>query len=280
MDPKNLREKVNVAVRAVDDFIAFLKKNDTLKPFICDIEPKNSERCYNYFKCLGKSYFKIQEPQRTSDIEWLLKLMRDMVPELLEEIKPSPLTDRGIPICDQVFYTTDRPLTVDWEYSGTPEPGGTLRYGEMVVSIPRDHRRGGKLKEPHRTHPQNYLAPFVHICDDKRFLGDSEAFFRELNVYINGKARCPDVLIVIHGFNSDLKKNVRRLAKLKKDLEFEGAVILYSWTSAGKKWAYQSDEKTVCATIPLLSKFIWNIQHKVLDEYKSVSGCELNSSFQ
>lgn len=192
------------------------------------------------------------------------------------------LTDPGIPICEknQVFYATDRPLTVDCEYSGIPEPRGTLHYGEMVVSIPWDHRRGGNLKEPDGTDPQNYLEPFVHICEEKKFLGDSEAFFRELNVYINGKARCPDVLIVIHGFNSSLKKNVRRLAKLKKDLEFEGAVILYSWTSAGQKRAYQSDEKTVWQTIPLLSEFIWNIQHKVLDEYKSVSGCELNSSFQ
>jgi len=215
MDPKNLPRQVDEAVLAVDNFNAFLKKNDTLKPFVCDIEPNEFARCSCFLKSLGKSLCNpIQEPQQTSNIEWLLKVKRDLVLELIEEIKPLPIIcDQGNPIiCEknQVFFTTDRPLNVDCEYSGIPGSSGRLHYGEMEVSIQRDHRRGGNLKEPDSTDPPNYLEPFVRICGDNPFREDSEAFFRALNVYINEKARCPDVLIFIHGFNSRLKKNVRR----------------------------------------------------------------------
>jgi hypothetical protein len=267
IDPTDLPEKVNMAVEAVDDFIAFLKKNDALKPFVDDLRPKKFARWMRYFGCLSKSLIKfgdpIQEPQRASNVEPLLKLMGDRVLELIEKIK---LPYRSI-IWEkhQVFYTTERPLTVDGHYCESPESRSreTLHYGEIVVSIPRDHRRGGSLKET-----------FVRICDKPKTFREND-FFEELNVYIDKKARCPDVLIFIHGFKSHPEKTVRRLAKLKKDLEFEGAVILYSWKSGGKKRAYYSDEENVCATIWLLYEFILKIQHKVLDEYKSVSGCEL-----
>ena len=186
-------------------------------------------------------------------------------------------------ICEksQVFYATDRPLTVKNEYGEIPVSSGTLHYGEMVVSIPWRLSRGGKLEDPPVTDSSYHLEPFVHICDGgKRFLGDKEDFFRNLNAYINEKAGCPDVLIYIHGYNATLAKNVRRLAKLKRDLDFEGAVILYSWASAGSVLAYLSDAKSVYATTSLLCRFIEDIQLKVLDEYNSVSGCELNSYFQ
>jgi hypothetical protein len=275
MDSMDLSEKVELAIKAVDDFIAFLKTIAALKPFVDDLEPNDSARICSYAKSLAKSLVRgsIQEPQGTSNIGYALEKMRDTVRQLIEEIRPllrTPCTDQDNPeTCkSQVFFVTDRVKSVDREYSGAPESTGRLDHGKVEVSIPEGDMRGGKLKEPQTTDPQNYLEPFFRIISDPASpFRDINTFFRELNEYINEKALCPDVLLYIPGFGSHLTKGLRQLAKLKKDLDFEGAVILYSWPSAGSKWAYYSDEQTVFAATPLLSKFIVDLQRKVLDEY-------------
>ena len=287
MYPTDYPRRVHEAAGAVDNFIEFLGRYDTLKPYVDPLRPSEVGKTLSYVGHLGRSLFRgssdCQKLQAQKDVEQLLNGIRSRVELWIGELQPSSRSVRTnpitVPICE-VFFATDRPLTVNNEYGETPVSSGILHYGEMVVSIPSRLSRGGKLEDPPVTDGPYHLEPFVHICEGgKRFLGDKEDLFRNLNAYINEKAGCPDVLIYIHGYNTTLAKNVRRLAKLKRDLDFEGAVILYSWASAGTMQGYPADEETVCATTPLLCQFIKDIQNEVLDEYNSVSGCELNSYF-
>lgn len=273
MDQADKPRKVDEALRAVDDFIDCIEKIGKLQPIVARLRQSILDKVFRYTGYCWQALVLGRSGWREAEPELSLGDIRARVAVLISDLMPLHRTT----ICEksQVFYATDRLLTANGDYSGSSETGQILHYGEMKVSIPQDLRRGGSLEEPQ----SRDLGPYVHICDKKNFFGE-EDFFRELNVYINEKAGCPDMLIYIHGFNTQLDKNVRRLAKLKKDLDFEGAVILYSWSSAGEVSAYYTDESAVCATISLLHEFIWNIQHKVPDEYKSVSGCELKSYFQ
>lgn len=278
MDPTNLSRIVDKSVIGVDRFINFITKDGTR---INTRKPSQVAKISTYVKIMRESLSWSNPSEEHLHLritpERYLKELRDIVSSLIQELKP---LQRGCVATETfkspVLYVTDRPLTVDGEYSGIPQPRETLHYGSMLVSIPGNLRRGGKLQGPQTTD----LGLFVHICGDTQFFGDREAFFRELNAHINGDAGCPDVLIFIHGYNSILKKNVRRLAKLKKDLDFEGTVVLYSWTSAEDKWEYYSDEKTVCATTSLLYNFILDIQQEVLHQFQSVSCCKLNEFFR
>ena len=279
MDKTDNPGKVEEALRAVDDFTGCINKNGKLRPIVNTLRPSKLGNACRYIRYLGEALFDFSCNSQELEPDWLLDGIRTTVGQLIREVKPLHRIHEDILII-QVFYTTDRLLTVDGEYGGIPESRKTLHYGKTGVSIPRDLRRGAKLEAPQAGDAQYCLEPYVHICEEKRFLEDKEGFFRELNVYINEKAGRPDVLIYIHGYNAKLTKDVRCLAKLKKDLDFEGAVILYSWSSGGEIAAYYSDERTVCATISPLHEFILDIQHKVLDGYKSVGSCELNSYFQ
>ncbi|KAI5072800.1 hypothetical protein GOP47_0012906 [Adiantum capillus-veneris] len=65
-----------------------------------------------------------------------------------------------------------------------------------------------------------------------------------------------DVLIFIHGFDTNFDSAIKRTAQLKYDLNFPGAAIAYSWNSAGSLDAYFEDETAIEITIPYFASFL------------------------
>src|SRR5262249_687546 len=59
------------------------------------------------------------------------------------------------------------------------------------------------------------------------------------------EATAQDVLLYIHGFNTDFEFAVLRAAQLKCDLEFPGTAMAMSWPSAGEVGKYQQDRQRV-----------------------------------
>ena len=69
------------------------------------------------------------------------------------------------------------------------------------------------------------------------------------------KAETPELVIFVHGFNTDQGEMIRRQRKIEEGLRgngYRGAVIGYDWPSDGSKHAYDKDRKDAKATAPYL----------------------------
>ncbi|CAM6129462.1 unnamed protein product [Calypogeia fissa] len=159
----------------------------------------------------------------------------------------------------KVFYATDRRVTEDGDYigeisrrefiSGHEESNGDhpiagagelpevspLEFGIAEVGIPGIHGVGG-MEAPHA---REESSPLKHV-------------------QLQG-----ELLIFIHGYNVSHKGALKRAAQLKYDLQFQGAVIAYSWSSRGTLYGYSHDEATVKKTVRYLESFLLSIMQEV-----------------
>ena len=111
---------------------------------------------------------------------------------------------------------------------------------------------------------------FILPESKNKFEGNINYFFISVNEHINHRVRSnanklhsADVLIFVHGYKSNLEKVVIRLAKLRKNLLFNGTVILCSWASMDLNMCYLVDRKRVNFTTKAFQKFINDITEKV-----------------
>lgn len=64
------------------------------------------------------------------------------------------------------------------------------------------------------------------------------------------------VLIFIHGFNVDFDETTKRLSQVAFDLEFDGALIAFSWPSLGSQLRYVSDTSRADASVDAFIAFL------------------------
>ncbi len=153
-----------------------------------------------------------------------------------------------------VWYATDRRET------GASEPAlrygrertSRLKLGSAAVSIPARHGRG-RFEQPilpPRASPEDH----VMLLDVSIPLSDS--------AYWNGvcdavaRAEHDEVLIYVHGYYTTFELACRQAAQVAHDVEFDGPVIAYCWTSQATFWGYLVDTGNVEWTEPLLVDFI------------------------
>lgn len=179
----------------------------------------------------------------------------------------------------KVFYATDRKCTVDGDYIGVPREiilsgasapdsqsaSQLLHYGMIEVAIPNRHERG-TLDLPSGSEEADPSRHMVILSVDTTLRNDQPGFFAKITRDVTAaKTRkknqtSTDILIFVHGYRASLKKAVKRAAQMKKDLGFEGPVIVYSWSSKGTPWGYFQDEKDVKKTVAQLEDFILKIR--------------------
>ncbi|MEG6509070.1 alpha/beta fold hydrolase [Methyloligella sp. 2.7D] len=141
----------------------------------------------------------------------------------------------------KAYYATDRKNT------GADDPAeiyggdrGPLVFGEVEVSIPRDHRMG------------EVETPSIWRLE---WCNDPERFVVLLDVDETGKQRFFDAVakrvesapgksafIFVHGYNVAFVDAARRTAQMAYDLGFAGAPVFYSWPSQARYAAYKVDE--------------------------------------
>ena len=69
------------------------------------------------------------------------------------------------------------------------------------------------------------------------------------------KAQTPELLVFVHGFNTDQTEMLRRQRKIEEGLRdngYRGAVIGYDWPSDGSKHAYDKDREDAKTVAPYL----------------------------
>lgn len=67
----------------------------------------------------------------------------------------------------------------------------------------------------------------------------------------------PDAaLVFVHGFNVSFEAALQRAAQLRRDLNFDGPLFVFSWPSRGQPWQYFADRNTALASVDALAEFL------------------------
>jgi len=144
-----------------------------------------------------------------------------------------------------VFYGTNRVRTGSEDpnayYGVTAAP---LDLGVVTVSVPRNREVGSIPRR--RDYPgdlDQYRADYF-ILERVEPFADDYAFTSALGEAMDASER-RELLVFIHGFNSDFRGAAERAAQLAVDLEIDGVPALYSWPSRASLLGYFADGREV-----------------------------------
>lgn len=167
---------------------------------------------------------------------------------------------RGAYLVQKVYFGTDRqPLGAAANVTFGVKRADHLTYGEVDVSIPRDHRRGA-LESPSVWLLQFHEDPEKHITVLRTATLAGDAFWSSVRRDIEASSS-RSLLLFIHGFDVGFADAARRTAQMAYDLGFGGAPVFFSWPSQGRlsPLAYAADEQAIIDAQPHLEQFLREI---------------------
>jgi esterase/lipase superfamily enzyme len=143
------------------------------------------------------------------------------------------------------MYATDRKWLGGGEYFSGER--ADLRFGEVRVSIPDDHRLG-EIEKPRWWRLEFRPDPARHVV----LLGleeiDAAGWKARIGERLTQAGR-DDILLFIHGYFVSFADAARRAAQFAYDLQFAGVTALYSWPSEGRAASYTIDENNAHWTL-------------------------------
>ena len=164
----------------------------------------------------------------------------------------STARDAGVETPVTVRYATDRARDGDGGPNfGYDDGRGTLHFGIAAVSIPAGHV-AGRLEAPPLKSQASLADRRWHVyLDQVRAIADDD-FFAGVRGDL-GRAGRNEILVFVHGYNTDFSLAMRRLAQLWVDLDFAGVAVAFSWPSAGRATAYLPDQNNADWAAPDLA---------------------------
>ena len=159
-------------------------------------------------------------------------------------LRPVAATGVGIPTDILVATTRDR---------STSDPNGytdgrarTLNYEQYTISIPPDHV-SGQIEWPDQ--PPGDPARNMVVTKAKPL--DRTDFDRLL-----AKRGTGEVLVFVHGYNTNYQEAVYRVAQLAHDSGFPGTVVAFAWPSRGTLTGYVADRESTTYSRDYLEQFL------------------------
>lgn len=127
------------------------------------------------------------------------------------------------------------------------EDADSLQFAAVSVNVPSYRARGtGELPRPGamRDNALTYRPdPLRDFYVTSTIPVDSARFVQRLSAEL-GTTRSRDLLVFVHGYNVSFEDAAVRAAQLAADINFDGAVLLFSWPSAASVTAYVRDQQT------------------------------------
>ena len=126
------------------------------------------------------------------------------------------------------------------------------RLSLQLIGVPPGHEPG-RVERPAfgSEDPQKHF-----IARSRRGL-DETAFFAELASHISGRIGSNrDVLLYVHGFNTNYDEARFRLAQIVDDGRFGGVAALYTWPAAGSLLDYGASKESATIARDALSKLL------------------------
>ncbi|MFC4725360.1 alpha/beta hydrolase [Glycocaulis abyssi] len=144
-----------------------------------------------------------------------------------------------------VFYGTNRVRTGSEDpnafYGVTP---AMLDLGVVTVSVPRNRDIGTIPRRSDYPGDLDQYRGEYFILERVEPFADDYAFTDALGEAMDASER-RELLVFIHGFNSDFRGAAERAAQLAVDLEIDGVPALYSWPSRASLLGYFADGREV-----------------------------------
>jgi len=120
----------------------------------------------------------------------------------------------------------------------------TVHFAKVVVSVPPGHKLGN-VERPASV-PPNPQKDFV-ILEPQIFTGANQ-FKGHINKALGQRPPGQrEILLFVHGYNTDLAAAVLRTAQFKHDSGFTGIPVVFSWASRGKTLDYVYDLNSALA---------------------------------
>lgn len=117
----------------------------------------------------------------------------------------------------------------------------TLAFAGFEVSVPPD-REPGTVTFPRGQTP-NPRTDFLTVSGER--LDSEAALIARVNAELRGRsAGDREVIVLVHGFNTNFPESLYRLAQMRDDLQVPALPILYAWPSAANVRAYGLDRET------------------------------------
>ncbi|MEP2703395.1 MAG: alpha/beta hydrolase [Roseibium sp.] len=138
-----------------------------------------------------------------------------------------------------IYIATTRAKADDPEvlFTGERKPL-SLNFAKVDVYVPPNHKVG-YVERPSSV-PPDPKKDFVIL--EPEIFADKTPFKASLNRDLKTRSRDQrEVLLFVHGYNTDLVDAVLRIAQFKHDSGFTGIPVLFTWASRGKTLDYVYD---------------------------------------
>jgi esterase/lipase superfamily enzyme len=177
-----------------------------------------------------------------------------------------PVLDRGFTRVE-ILYATDRargsdqPETFYTDRRRRDTDRTPFEFGTCEVSVPYKHRPG-EIERPSVWRLEFREDPAKHVVLLAVKPMPVEDSLPALRARV-AASESQSALVFVHGFNVPFAAAARRTAQMKYDLDFDGAVLLYSWPAPQNYLECQDNE-------------IWTRAHliELLKEYVQKSGAK------
>ena len=143
------------------------------------------------------------------------------------------------------------------------KPNNLLSFGRWVMQVPESaikrlaQDRADNLGRLDRG--RDKLTAVDVFKPVRRQLMNQSSFAGSLHAQMRRAALAKNqALIFVHGFNVDFEDSIRRLSQVAFDLEFDGALIAFSWPSLGNPGpaSYWVDTKRADASVEHFVRFL------------------------
>ena len=156
----------------------------------------------------------------------------------------------------RVLFGTSRKPQSAGRFGTEAAPG--LSFGRADVLVPGaqfSDRAWLKAPEPalpvgRATDASQLLIRDTRQLDLEQFSTEAASMLRAARLYPR------TALVFVHGFNVSFDEALQRAAQLQRDLNFDGAMFVFSWPSQGSKLKYASDKVIADAAPQALLDFL------------------------
>lgn len=168
----------------------------------------------------------------------------------------------------RIYIATPRALSDDPSelFSGDRSP--VLNFAAIDVTIPPSHQRG-KIERPSSL-PSDPRKHFV--IETPQLFDDRRQFQREIGRAAQKLPRDEqDVLLFVHGYNTNLTSAVLQMAQFVEDSGYEGVPILFTWASSGQTVKYVYDINSALIARDHLISMFSVMESSAIDGYDLVA---------
>ncbi len=154
----------------------------------------------------------------------------------------TPVAESVKPHVEQVFVVSTRSGEANGDAQKLSPEGAHFSLATLTVP---PHHQTGAVERPMFGQPN----PDNHFALASRRELDPEEFRAELASHISGRVGVNrDVLVYVHGYNTDFEEARLRAAQIAYDSRFGGVTVLFTWPSQARLTGYVSDKDNATAS--------------------------------